>query len=110
MVILDTTKTRIKQTRLYWTSSVRQAVPPKRSWNSAGLDPSRSSFSQDGPPLSAWGSFVFFARDAQLRVLRAGSRTANLCTKILDFRGFDSSRILISRGGILMSIGDFPEI
>ena len=35
---------------------------------------------------------------------------ANLRTKILDFRGFDSSRILILRGGILMSIGNFPEI
>ena len=31
-------------------------------------------------------------------------------TKILDFRGFDSSRILILRGGILMSIGNFPEV
>ena len=29
--------------------------------------------------------------------------TANLRTKILDFRGFDSSTILILRGGILMS-------
>ena len=28
---------------------------------------------------------------------------------IIDFRGFDSSIILIIRGGILMSIGDFPE-
>ena len=36
--------------------------------------------------------------------------TANLRTKILDFRGFDSSRILFLRGGILMSIGDFPEV
>ena len=35
--------------------------------------------------------------------------TANLRTKILDFRGFDSSIILMSRGGILMSIGHFPE-
>ena len=35
--------------------------------------------------------------------------TANLRTKILDFRGFDSSIILIIRGGILMTIGDFPE-
>ena len=35
--------------------------------------------------------------------------TANLRTKILDFRGFDSSRILILRGGILISIGNFPE-
>ena len=35
--------------------------------------------------------------------------TANLCTKIPGFRGFDSSRILILRGGILMSIGNFSE-
>ena len=35
--------------------------------------------------------------------------TANLRAKILDFRGFDSSRIVILRGGILMSIGNFPE-
>ena len=36
-------------------------------------------------------------------------RTANLRTKILDFTGFDSSIIFILRGGILMSIGNFPE-
>ena len=30
-------------------------------------------------------------------------------TNIVDFRGFDSSTILIVRGGILVSIGDFPE-
>ena len=35
--------------------------------------------------------------------------TANLRTKILDFGGLDSIRILSSRGGILMSIGGFPE-
>ena len=35
--------------------------------------------------------------------------TANLPTKILDFRGFESSIISISRGGIIMSTGDFPE-
>ena len=35
--------------------------------------------------------------------------TANLRTNIMDFRGFDSSIILIIRGGILMSIGGFPE-
>ena len=35
--------------------------------------------------------------------------TVNLRTKILDLRWFDSSRILILRGGILMSIGNFPE-
>ena len=31
------------------------------------------------------------------------------CTKILDFRGFDSSIIISLRGGIFMSIGSFPE-
>ena len=36
--------------------------------------------------------------------------TANLHTKILDFRGFGSSRIVKFRGGILMSIGNIPEI
>ena len=35
--------------------------------------------------------------------------TANLLTKILDFRWFDSSGILILRGGIRMSKGTFPE-
>ena len=43
---------------------------------------------------------------------RAGDEnddTANLRTTILDFRGFDSSRISILRGGIPMSIGHFPE-
>ena len=36
--------------------------------------------------------------------------TANLRTKILDIRGFDSSIIFILRAGILMSIGNFPEV
>ena len=37
------------------------------------------------------------------------NNTANLRTNIVDFRGVDASIILIIRGGILMSIGDFPE-
>ena len=36
--------------------------------------------------------------------------TANLRTKILKFRGFDSSTILILRGEILMSMMGFPEV
>ena len=36
--------------------------------------------------------------------------TAYLHTEILDFGGFDSSRILISRGGILMSMGHFWKL
>ena len=35
--------------------------------------------------------------------------TANLRTEIMDFRGFDSSRILMLRVGIPRPIGDFPE-
>ena len=34
----------------------------------------------------------------------------NLPISIVDFRGFDSSRILNLRGGILRPIGNFPEI
>ena len=34
--------------------------------------------------------------------------TPNLPTSIVDFRGLDSSTILILRGGILMSMGNFP--
>ena len=37
-------------------------------------------------------------------------RTANLRTKILDFIGFDSSRTLSLRGGILMPTGNSPEV
>ena len=35
--------------------------------------------------------------------------SANLPTNIVGFGGLDSSIILIQRGGILRSIGDFPE-
>ena len=35
--------------------------------------------------------------------------TPNLPTNIVDFRGLDSSIMLIQRGGILMSIGNLPE-
>ena len=37
------------------------------------------------------------------------SSAANVRTKILDFRGFDSSIILHIRGGFLMPIGNFME-
>ena len=42
--------------------------------------------------------------------LHARAGTANLLTKTLDFRGFDSSVMLMSRGGIPRSIGKFPEV
>ena len=38
------------------------------------------------------------------------SLTANLRTKILDLGGFDSSILLILRGGIIMSIESSPDI
>ena len=37
-------------------------------------------------------------------------RTADLRTKILDLRGFYSSKILILMGGIPRPIGNSPEI
>ena len=40
---------------------------------------------------------------------RGSSITANLRTNITDFRGFDSSIVLILRGGIIMSVGDITE-
>ena len=48
-------------------------------------------------------------RRAQIYQFELFEPTANLRTNIMDFRGFDSSIILILRVGILMSIGDFLE-
>ena len=39
-----------------------------------------------------------------------GEGTANLRTKILDFRGFDSGIISILRGGILVPVWNFSEM
>ena len=41
--------------------------------------------------------------------MRGPLNTPNLPANIVDFGGFDSSIMLFLRGGILMSIGDFPE-
>ena len=43
----------------------------------------------------------------QVRV-ESPSPAANLRTKIMDFGGFDSSVVLLSRGGILRPIGEVP--
>ena len=40
---------------------------------------------------------------------RLQALAADLRTRILDFGGLDSRRILLLTGGILMSIGNFPE-
>ena len=48
------------------------------------------------------------AREGDLDLQFTGA--ANLRTKILDFRGFDLSRISILTGGILISIGNLLDI
>ena len=40
---------------------------------------------------------------------KGAATAANLRTRTLDFRGFDSGRILILRGGIPRPVGNFPE-
>ena len=62
------------------------------------------------PDASRHGKRVAPAWGARARMRAMQGRTANLRTKILDFRGFDSSRILILRCGILMSLGSFLEV
>ena len=44
------------------------------------------------------------------RLLATQPVVANLLNKILGSRGFYSSRVLILRGGILISIWNFPEV
>ena len=50
------------------------------------------------------------AGESALTAALAVAATATLRTKILDFRGFGSSRIFIQRSAILMSMGNFPEV
>ena len=64
---------------------------------------SRWETSCSGRRRNAQGSSMSCLLESQRR------RTADLWTKILDFSGFDSSRVLSVRGGILLPIGDFPE-
>ena len=52
---------------------------------------------------------MVLVRYVACKLTRTALLTANLRTKILDFRGSDTSMILSLWGGILMSIGDFPE-
>ena len=65
---------------------------------------------------SRWGfqtmaSIVWSSRrEPPTEYTTSGERDRNLCTKILDFREFDWSRILILRGRLPMSTGIFPEM
>ena len=53
--------------------------------------------------------YVVLSTRAKKRARPAHGLTPNLPTKILCFRGSDSSIILTVRGGFVMSVGDFPE-
>ena len=53
---------------------------------------------QTAPCREIWGNSI------------SVNSTASLRTTVLDFTGFDSSRILNLRGGILLSTGNFPEM
>ena len=44
-----------------------------------------------------------------MKWLKIAGHTPNLPNNIVDFRGFDSSTILVLRGGIPRPIGDSPE-
>ena len=55
--------------------------------------------------------YVYMYREREIereREIRCMFTATNLRTKILEFRGLDSSRILMLRGEILGSIGNFP--
>ena len=65
-----------------------------------------SSRAQPGPRA---GSLLHAVRLVALDHLPRGESCRAVGTKILDVKRFDSSRILILRGGILMCAGDSPE-
>ena len=60
------------------------------------------------PDIQILGLWVGIGSLSRLLV-RECSSTANFRTNIMDFRGFDSSVILILRGGIPRPIGNSPE-
>ena len=53
------------------------------------------------------GPCHLFACNSKMSATGKAYGQSPFSTKILDFRGFDSSRILILRGGIPMSTGNF---
>ena len=77
--------------------------------------PERNTFAnvkaQSGPARPSRAQLARPARPAKLGQPRRLTQVIrpNLRTKIMDFRGFDSCRILILRGGILMYIVNIPE-
>ena len=62
-----------------------------------------------GGRWSGRGEICGHFRGGTIRLLQNPPSTPNLPTSIMDFRGFDSSTILILRGGIPRPIKDFPE-
>ena len=84
-------------------AALGNASPTISGPKSLGRDTGRTS---KGRQLARGRKHATGHDDSTSRISRS---TANLRTKIVDFRGFASSRILILRGGILVSIGKFPE-
>ena len=82
-----------------------RSAPPPSPPRVSGI-PAASATTGGGEGASAPEAFGSIVGDTRCVPY---SLTANLRAQILDFRGFDSSRILILRGGIIMSIGNFLE-
>ena len=70
---------------------------------------SRPATSPSATSTRCWRSTPRTGPPGQPR-LASSNLAADLPTNLLDFGGFDLSIILILRGGILRSIGSFPEV
>ena len=68
----------------------------------------RLSQTRDLPTLRICCSTLLGARNTRHRLPPQGSVTANLCTNIMDFRGFDSRIIFILRGWNSQVHREFP--
>ena len=83
----------------------------KKHSSSSQQDP-WGQLAEQTPTSGAGEQFLLLEQLAEKECFFADTGPANLRlrAKILDFRGLDSSRILILRGGILMSIGNSQDI
>ena len=84
-----------------WNSHVHRGFPGKFE----SSNPNRDNVSREMGRIQG----VAEQAPALARKSRRTPPDASLRTTILDFGGFDPSRILILRGGMLVSIGNSPE-
>ena len=80
------------------TPSLTSWIGPRTSLSGCPAGRARAGYATDSCNGSSW------------RIRLTGWGTADLRTKILDFGGFDSRRILISRGIVFMSMWSFPDM